>query len=170
MIRAKRHTLLWSVAVIVVGFAAVTGRGWLSSGESGDPVGNVIHVPAPERHDVAVLSVDFDPPLGSASLPGRERALLVAIDNRGAVTETGLTLEVRLAGDSPGVVYTRISDPLGGVSPGEVKVVRVLGGGDLPLEDISWLTVRIRPVQGETNLSNNVKTVRLEYRITGKTD
>ena len=52
----------------------------------------------PSRHDLAILGLEFDPPLDYQQLILRQQsvALLVVIENAGTVTERDLVIEARL--------------------------------------------------------------------------
>ncbi len=154
-----------ALLVVLVGLVAYTK---LISTEAGAPSPDVVQAPAREKHDVAVLSADFDPPLGA--LGGREPTLLVAVDNRGTETESGLVVHARLAADNPSDVKLALRERVASLAPGEVKVVRFAGFTGLPRNPSYWLTVEVEPAHSEANFVNNVKTLRVDGLVVPGTD
>ena len=94
----------------------------------------------------------------------------MAVDNRGTETESGLSVEIHLAGESQADVLAYLSESVENVTPGEVKVIRVSTESGTPLQDVRWLTVQVRSAQGDADLSNNTKTLRVDSRAAQKTD
>ena len=151
-------TALLVVFVGLGGYARLTATGV----DRPTPSPTAVQIPARDKHDIAVLSVDFDPPLGTPGRRSKDSALLVAVDNRGTETGKDLVLVVRLAAEDLAEVTARFEEPVGKLAPGEVKVVRLTGLADVPLRSSRWLTVQVEPIQGETNVANNSKTLRID--------
>lgn len=106
----------------------------------------------PLAHDVAVLSVDFDPPLGSVAGSGRQRALLAVVDNRGTESQAKLLVEAEVVRTSDGVALGKLVEPITTLTPGEVRVVRFERIGQSAKVEPSQQTtvvVRVRPTTGD---------------------
>lgn len=117
------------------------------------------------EHNLAVLAVDFDPPLEyDEILASRDRGegitLLVAVENTGSATERNAVVEAELF---RGVGDALILYQQGGVDaivPGEIKLVR-FKDTEIPFSYEYQLKVRVLPVEGETHLADNVKSYDL---------
>lgn len=154
------------VAVAFAGTALIVAAGLvgfvrLNATDGGEPAPAAVQAPVRETHDVAVLSVDFDRPIGPAGRGNREPSLLVAVDNRGTETEKGLAVVVRLTTENRAETTAKLVEHVSRLAPGEVKVVR-FSGADLPLKSSYWLTVQVEPAQGEADFANNSKTLRID--------
>ena len=116
-------------------------------------------------HGLTVLAIDFDPPLETitafADLKGV--SLLVAVENTGRETERGVTVRVELRADNrdltPALSRTATIETL---SPGEVKIVRLIGLSDIPVRSEYWLKVRAFPVAGEDDVTDNQRIYRVQ--------
>ncbi len=119
----------------------------------------------PPEHNVAVLAIDFDPPLDTIRSLDDLKAvsLLVAVENTGLASERNLTIRAELRLDSrepsPILVRTATVDQL---APGEVKVVRFQGLSEIPIRTEYWLKVRAIPVVGESDVTDNQRIYRLQ--------
>lgn len=118
-----------------------------------------------QEHDLAVLAIDFDPPLDTIvsvqDLSGAH--LLIAVENSGLFVERDLTLlaELRLDSRDPSPVLVRLAS-IDQIAPGEAKVVRLLGLSEIPIRTEYWLKVRISPVVGEEDVADNQRIYRLQ--------
>ncbi|MGB9594351.1 MAG: hypothetical protein ACPL7R_09485, partial [Anaerolineae bacterium] len=119
----------------------------------------------PPEHDVAVLAIDFDPPLDTIRSLDDLKAvsLLVAVENTGLVSERNVVIRAELRLDnrepSPALVRTATVEQL---APGEVKVIRMQGLSEIPIRSEYWLRVRATPVLGETDITDNQRIYRLQ--------
>lgn len=117
------------------------------------------------EHDLAVLAIDFDPPLDTIvsvqDLNGVQ--LLIAVENSGLVVERDLTLvaELRLDSRDPVPALVRVTS-IDQIAPGEAKVVRLRGLSEIPIRSEYWLKVRISPVLGEEDIADNQRIYRLQ--------
>jgi len=159
---ATRIVAVALAATALVVAAGLVGFARLNATDGGEPAPAAVQVPVRETHDVAVLSVDLDPPLGAAGQGNREPSLLVAVDNRGTETEKGLAVVARLTTENQAETTAKLVEHVSTLAPGEVKVVRFSGGADLPLKSSYWLTIQVEPAQGEINFANNSKTLRID--------
>ncbi len=110
-----------------------------------------------ENHNLAVLAVDFDPPLDYQQLIVRREslALLVAVENTGTATERDITVRAQLSTPAdPEFVLTQGAS-VASLAPGEIKVVRFARLGEIPYHQSYYLEVAVDPVDGETDLSDN---------------
>ena len=116
-------------------------------------------------HDLTVLAIDFDPPLETvkAFADLKNVSLLVAVENTGRETERGVTVRVELRADNrdltPALSRTATIETL---SPGEVKIVRLIGLSDIPVRSEYWLKVRAFPVAGEDDVTDNQRIYRVQ--------
>jgi hypothetical protein len=122
-------------------------------------------VPAkPSEHNVAILAIDFDPPLDTiASIRDLDGVnLIIAVENSGLATERDLTVraELRLDNRDPAPVLVRLTT-IDQIAPGEIKVVRLRGLSEIPIRPEYWLKVRALPVAGESNVTDNQRIFRL---------
>ncbi|MDH7487903.1 MAG: hypothetical protein QHH80_00125 [Anaerolineae bacterium] len=119
----------------------------------------------PPEHDIAVLAIDFDPPLDTIRSLDDLKAvsLLVAVENTGLVSERNVVVRAELRLDnrepSPALVRTATVEQL---APGEVKVIRMQGLSEIPIRSEYWLRVRATPVLGETDITDNQRIYRLQ--------
>ncbi len=120
-----------------------------------------------EEHDLAVLAVDFDPPLEYDEIMAqRDRGegitLLVAVENTGSSTEHDVTVEVRLSKikDQDQVVLLSKEGTISEIAPGEIKIVH-FKDTDIPFSYRYSLWVHVVPVSGETRQSDNQKSYEL---------
>lgn len=116
------------------------------------------------EHDVAVLAIDFDPPLDTLSSFAdlRTVSLLVAVENTGLQAERDLTLRVELRIDNREVTPTlsRMAT-IDKLAPGEVTIVRLEGLSGIPVASEYWLKVRAFPVAGEEDITDNQRIYRI---------
>ena len=110
-------------------------------------------------HDLAVLAVDFDPPLEYDEIMARRNrgegiTLLVAVENTGASTEREIVVQVELAQDGGETVFLRKEGHVDVIAPGEVKIVQ-FKDTDIPFSYTYLLKVAVSPVPGETLLGDN---------------
>lgn len=116
----------------------------------------------PQAHAVAIIGVDFDPELDYDQIISNGGVtLLVAVENQGQVTETGVELKARLLdtaneGSSRDLLNeTVLVDSL---APREVRIVRFNQVSDLPVRERYKLVAELTPVQGERELSDNTRS------------
>jgi hypothetical protein len=127
-----------------------------------------VNAPAAEegRHDLAVLAVDFDPPLDYQQLILRQRsvALLVVIENSGTVTERDVIVRAQLSAPPEDDLLVTQDLRVGSIAPGEIQIVRFEGLGKIPYYDAYQLEVAVDPVGGEIDLGNNRRAFDIEIR------
>lgn len=128
--------------------------------------GNVVAAEATAdgpRHDVAVISLDFDPPLRVLQIDQARSsaALLAAIDNKGTYTEQQLAVTVSLRSTPDDELLAQQREVVASLAPGQATIVRFSGFTSIPARSGYVLTVMVEPVPGEQNLANNTKTVPL---------
>ena len=116
----------------------------------------------PQAHGVAIIGVDFDPALDySQIISNGGVTLLVAVENQGLATETNVELNARLL-DTADEAGPRelLNDTvlIRSLAPREVRVVRFNQVTDLPLRERYKLVAELSPVQGEQELSDNVRS------------
>lgn len=119
----------------------------------------------PQEHDLAVLAVDFDPPLDYQEIVTRKSrgegiTLLVAVENTGVSTERDVLVQARLSERSSETMYVEKRGTIEIIAPGEIKIVH-LRDTDIPFSFEYTLSVFIVPVVGETRLDDNSKTFDL---------
>jgi hypothetical protein len=114
-----------------------------------------------DEHDLAVLAVDFDPPLVYEEILARKSrgegiTLLVAIENTGASTEVDVSVQVQLSARNRESVFLHKQGVIETIAPGEIKIVQ-FRDTDIPFSYEYELQVAVDPVVGETRLGDNFK-------------
>jgi hypothetical protein len=118
-----------------------------------------------EEHDLAVLAVDFDPPLEYEEIIARKNrgegiTLLVAVENTGVNTERGVTVEVELSKDKGATLFLHKQGSIETIAPGEIKIIH-FKDTEIPFSYEYSLRVRVEPVTGETRTIDNQKSYDL---------
>lgn len=129
------------------------------------PVSGLPAVPAatvtPAPHNVAIVGVDFDPPLTAELLPDSGITLLVAVENKGLNVEPQVAVSARLldpAGEQSYGDLLRETVVEQALEPGDVRIVRFTEVTDLPPRSRYQLIVELAPVDGEADLEDNLRT------------
>ena len=125
-------------------------------------------IPSQEQegeHNLAVLAVDFDPPLEYDEIVARKErgegiTLLVAVENTGAATEQAVSVEVELSKDDGNTLFLHKQGIIDTIAPGEIKLVH-FEDTEIPFSYEYQLRVRVEPVEAETRLMDNEKTYDL---------
>jgi hypothetical protein len=115
-------------------------------------------------HNLAVLAVDFDPPLTYQQLVIRPQSveLLVAIENTGKVTEHDVTVRAQLSTPlNPDDLLTQGAS-VASIAPGEIQIVRFARLSEIPVHETYILEVVVEPVEGETDLTDNTRAFELQ--------
>jgi hypothetical protein len=118
-----------------------------------------------EEHDLAVLAVDFDPPLNyedimASKSRGEGITLLVAVENTGIRTEQNVQVRARLSERASADVYVDKQGTIETIAPGEIKIVH-LNNADIPFSFEYTLEISVSPVEGEKRTGDNFKTYDL---------
>jgi hypothetical protein len=118
-----------------------------------------------EEHDIAVLAVDFEPPLEYDEIValksrGEGITLLVAVENTGANTEQNVVVEVELSDENGETIFLHQQGGIDVVVPGEIKIVQ-FEDTEIPFSYSYQLRVWAAPVPGETHLGDNEKVYDL---------
>jgi hypothetical protein len=118
-----------------------------------------------EEHNLAVLAVDFDPPLEYEEIIARKDrgegiTLLVAVENSGALTEQNVVVEVELSKDKGKTLFLHKQALVDAIVPGEIKLVR-FKDTDIPFSYEYQLKVRVDAVSGESRVLDNEKSYDL---------
>jgi hypothetical protein len=133
--------------------------------ESGIPEALVSPLPTGvKEHNLAVLTVEFDPPLNYQQLIFRRQSvtLLVAVENRGSSVEYDVTVRAELSTvEDPELLLTQGAS-VGSIAPGEIQVVRFARLGEIPYHQYYHLEVMADPVEGEDRLDDNRKAFDIE--------
>jgi len=123
---------------------------------------------APRAHDLAILGVDFDPPLDDERLlTGSAVTLLVAVENRGLAAEEDVQVVARLLDvadpENSRELYAE-SVVVEKVPAGEVHFVRFTQTVGMPLREHYRLDVEVLPVAGETERNDNLRSYDIVIR------
>jgi hypothetical protein len=116
---------------------------------------------APDERGLAIMGVDFDPPLEAGQiLAGGGVTLLVALENQGRRTEPVAWVTARLydPADAAATDLARETITVRSLTPGELRVVRFTQVNDLPVRARYKLAVEVSPLPGETQLDDNLRT------------
>lgn len=114
---------------------------------------------APAAHAIAIIGVDFDPPLDQALMAlDRGLTLLVAVENRGFTFEPQVVVTARLY-DPTGARVALLDETVVAqdLEPGEVRVLRFPEVRALPMRDRYELVVQVAEVAGEVVGEDNVR-------------
>jgi hypothetical protein len=120
-----------------------------------------------DEHDLAVLAIDFDPPLEYEQIvvKGEQATLLVAVENIGLRTEADVKIKARLStyeDDTPILEKTCYIDT---IAPGQIKIARFKDISRIPYRQDYRLKVWVLPVPGESGLANNQKSYDLHITM-----
>lgn len=116
-----------------------------------------------DEHDLAVLAIDFAPPLEYEQivLKGEQATLLVAVENIGLQTATDVKVKARLSaydGDIPILEKTSYIDT---IAPGQIKIARFKDISRVPYRQAYRLQVWVLPAPGEVGMANNQRSYDL---------
>jgi hypothetical protein len=133
----------------------------LSSGLPSDPL-----PAAGQAHNLAVVAVEFDPPLDYQRLILRRQSitLLVALENRGSETEHDVTVQAELSTPADPTLHLARSTGTPSIAPGEIQVVRFPALSAIPFFDAYHLEVIVDALPGEINLDDNRKAFDIQIR------
>lgn len=120
--------------------------------------------PGGGEHNLAVMAVEFDPPLSYEQLIARRRsvALLVAIENKGTRTERDVSVRVQLSTEEDADLLLTQGASVASIAPGEIQVVRFSRLGEIPYHQSYRLEVAVDAVEWESNLSDNLKAFDIQ--------
>jgi hypothetical protein len=116
------------------------------------------------EHNLAVMAVEFDPPLDYQQLILRRQsvALLVAIENTGTRAEHNVAVRVQLStSEDPDLLLTQGASVVS-IAPGEIQIVRFARLGEIPYHRAYRLEVAVDPVDWESDLSDNRKAFDIQ--------
>jgi hypothetical protein len=114
----------------------------------------------PEEHGLAIMGVDFDPPLEAGQiLTSGGVTLLVALENQGQFTEPTARVTARLYDPESPRSADLASETITvrGLAPRELRVIRFTQVTDLPVRMRYKLAVEVSPAPGERELLDNVR-------------
>lgn len=167
--RNGKAVIPWAAGVMLLALATLTGCVRVEVVDTA-PVADTsdLHAkPATQEskdHNLAILAVDFDPPLNYHQLiiQRQSGALLVTIENSGTSTEHNVTVRAQLsAPQDPKLLLTQGAS-IASIAPGEVQVVCFSHLGELPFYQAYYLEVMVDAVQGEKDLSDNQKAFDIQ--------
>jgi hypothetical protein len=117
-----------------------------------------------EKHNLAILAVDFDPPLTYQQLIIRRQsvALLVAVENTGTETEQDVTVRAQLSTPENSEFLLTQGASVASIAPGEIQIVHFARLGEIPYHQTYSLEVIVDPVDGEADLSENRKAFDIQ--------
>jgi hypothetical protein len=120
----------------------------------------------PAEHDLAILAIDFNPPLDYKDLWAEvgEVTLLIAVENRGLTQEQNVEVSASLGAPRRSETLLRQSTTLKALAPGEVQVVCFGGISNVPYRSAYRLEVQVSPAAEESILANNVKIYDLTIK------
>lgn len=116
-----------------------------------------------DKHDLAVLAIDFDPPLEYEQLVISKEGitLLVAVENSGSNNENNVAVQAELSTDDGQTVILSDESLITSIAPGEITIVRFKSQRDVPYRAAYQLKVSVVPVTGEARITNNQKSYDL---------
>jgi hypothetical protein len=118
----------------------------------------------PSRHELAILGLDFDPPLDYQQLILGQQpiALLVVIENAGTATERDLVVDAQLTTPADESLVLTQQAAVNSIAPGEIQIVRFDPLGTIPYHTSFYLEVSIAPVDGENDTANTRKVFEIQ--------
>ena len=123
-----------------------------------------------EARDLAILGIEFNPPLRYEEVVAAGRLeLLVAVENRGLSVESRVVVDAQLAGAGESDALVKRSETLESIAPGEVRLVRFDSIGLLPYKETYVMTVSVSAAPGETRTSDNQRVYRLSVSVPSPT-
>lgn len=116
-----------------------------------------------DEHDLAVLAIDFDPPLEYEQIvvKGEQATLLVAVENIGLQTATGVKVKARLSAYEDETPILEKTCHIDTIAPGQIKIARFKDISRIPYRQAYRLQVWVLPVLGEIGVANNQKSYDL---------
>lgn len=162
------HSLRRIAALVVLAFVAISTGGCIQVQIIDRTPSTTDLTPLEEQqdeHNLAVLAVDFDPPLEYDEIVARKErgegiTLLVAVENTGAMAEQSVSVEVELSKDHGNTLFLHKQEIIDTIAPGEIKLVH-FEDTEIPFSYEYQLRVRVEPVGAETRLMDNEKTYDL---------
>lgn len=129
----------------------------LASGEEGAVATSGLAIK--EEHDVAILAVDFAPPLSSLNALSylEEVALHVAVENKGYRKETNMLVTTQLFGGERDDLIKQETQRIEGLAPGQIQVLNFKSLMPVPYRSRYRLEIGVSPVAGEARWTNNYK-------------
>jgi len=117
---------------------------------------------SPDERGVAIMGVDFDPPLDAAEIIANGGVtLLVAIQNQGRVVEPTVRITARLfdpeASENPAELMNE-TITVRALAPNEVRIVRFTQVTELPIRQRYKLMTEVVPVAGELQRDDNYRS------------
>ena len=121
-------------------------------------------LPGVEYHNLAVLTVDFDPPLDYQQLILHRQSvtLLVAVENTGSYTQRDVTVRAELSTLEDAEFLLTRGASVESIAPGEIQVVHFARLGEIPYHQVYHLEVIVDPVDGESDLGDNLKAFDIQ--------
>lgn len=116
------------------------------------------------ERDIAVLAVDFDPPLNLLKMPigSQEVTLQVAIENKGYRKESNIQVTVKLLGNELTDVIKQETQNIDNLPPGGIKILQFRSLLSVPYRSKYRLEIEASPVPNETLLTNNRKSYDIQ--------
>ncbi len=160
----KKRLLPWLTGLVVLALFSLTGCVEVQVIDT-TPDALTSPLPAPNgKHNLAVLAVDFDPPLSYQQLTVYRQGveLLVAIENSGSVTERDVAVRAWLSSpEDPDFVLSQEA-ALKEIAPGEVQIVRFSRLTEIPYHQTFRLEVAVDALDGESDYGDNQKAFDIQ--------
>jgi len=116
-----------------------------------------------DEHDLAVLAIDFDPPLEYEQImvKGEQATLLVAVENIGLQAEVDVRVKARLSAQDDDTPILEKTCHIDTIAPGQIKIARFKDISRIPYRQAYRLQVWVLPVLGEIGMANNQRSYDL---------
>jgi hypothetical protein len=166
--RQRARTLLWLTSTLALMLMFLAGCAEVEVIDTTPEAGEVEVFASPlseeSKHDLAVMTVEFDPPLNYQQLIARRQsvALLVVVENRGTITEREVVVEASLTTPQDNALSITQEAIVDHIAPGEIRIVRFGRLDDIPYHETYHLEVAVEPVSGESILGNNRKAFEIQ--------
>lgn len=156
--RGRMLALVGLLIVLLIASACQPSIQLLAPGE---PAATVV----PSARALAIVGVDFDPPLDNLqTIAGSGLRLLVAIENRGQHREFDLEVTARLFDPADRTETSSLLDEtvvIDALAPGELRLVSFSQVTKLPIRGRYSLVVELSAVPGELELWDNSHTYEI---------
>ena len=166
-LRNSRGAILGIASIFLFTSVTLTGCVRLEVVDTQPTVGTSIPSASPPEHNLAILTVDFEPPLNYQQLilGPQSLSLVISIENTGSHTERNVTVRAELSTpEDPDMLLTQGAS-VASIDPGKVQVVRFSCLGEIPYHQNYHLEVVVEPVDGESDLIDNIRAFDIQIYL-----
>ncbi len=130
-----------------------------------EPAPRAVATVVPSPHALAVVGIDFDPPLQYDQIMAAGGvSLIAAVHNGGLYAESGVAITAQLfdpAGRGGATLLLDETVVIDSLEPGEISLVRFSQVTTLPLRGRYRLVLQVSAVDGELDATDNQRTYEI---------